>query len=142
MKCRDIASGTGGGIDTNTFHTWNSTGSAQPRYVAVKVIRAIDRYREAAKTELRVLQAIYENDPHGQYQCLILQECFDYKNHICIVTDLLGRSVYDFMCSNGVARFPGAFAGYGQAVDSVSLLPSRFGYHSHRSEAGKRSFVR
>lgn len=124
LKCRDIASGTDGGIDTNTFHTWNSTGSAQPRYVAVKVIRAIDRYREAAKTELRVLQAIYENDPHGQYQCLILQECFDYKNHICIVTDLLGRSVYDFMCSNGVARFPGSHvqAMAKQLIRSVCFL--------------------
>ncbi|KOG97697.1 serine/threonine protein kinase KNS1 [Saccharomyces eubayanus] len=77
-------------------------------YVAVKVIRAVDRYREAAKTELRILQTILNNDPQGQFQCLLLRECFDYKNHICLVTDLYGKSIYDFMCSNGIARFPGS----------------------------------
>lgn len=121
LKCYDIASSAATESQT---HAWNSTGSMQPKYVAVKVIRAIDRYREAAKTELRVLQAILENDPHGQYQCLILQECFDYKNHICIVTDLLGKSVYDFMCANGVARFPGSHvqAMAKQLIRSVCFL--------------------
>lgn len=76
--------------------------------VAVKIIRAVDRYRQAAKTELRVLQTIKENDRSGQYQCLLLREFFDYKNHICLVTDLYGRSVYDFMTNNGYARFPGS----------------------------------
>lgn len=122
LKCRDIASGTNGYADN--LSSYSSTGSTKSRYVAVKVIRAIDRYREAAKTELRVLQAIYENDPNGQFQCLILQECFDYKNHICIVTDLLGKSVYDFMCGNGIARFPGSHvqAMAKQLIRSVCFL--------------------
>lgn len=77
-------------------------------YVAIKIIRAVDRYREAAKTELRVLQEIMQNDPQGQYQCLLLNEAFDFKNHICLVTDLYGKSLYDFMCNNGIARFPGS----------------------------------
>lgn len=81
---------------------------SRPKLVAVKIIRAVDRYREAAKTELRVLRTIFENDPMGQYQCLLLRECFDYKNHICLVTDLLGKSIYDFMCNNGCPRFPGS----------------------------------
>lgn len=123
LKCYDIAGDSVIEAESQ-IHTWNSTAPVQPKYVAVKVIRAIDRYREAAKTELRVLQAILENDPHGQYQCLILQECFDYKNHICIVTDLLGRSVYDFMCANGVARFPGSHvqAMAKQLIRSVCFL--------------------
>ncbi|CUS22951.1 LAQU0S07e03928g1_1 [Lachancea quebecensis] len=86
----------------------SQSAEPQPRLVAVKIIRAVDRYREAAKTELRVLKAIIENDPTGQYQCLLLRECFDYKNHICLVTDLFGKSVYDFMCNNGCPRFPGS----------------------------------
>ena len=76
--------------------------------VAVKIIRSIDRYREAAKTELRILSTILNNDPTGQFQCLLLKDYFDYKDHICLVTDLYGRSIYDFMCSNGIARFPGS----------------------------------
>lgn len=86
----------------------SQSNDSQPRLVAVKIIRAVDRYREAAKTELRVLKAIIENDSTGQYQCLLLRECFDYKNHICLVTDLFGKSVYDFMCNNGCPRFPGS----------------------------------
>lgn len=82
--------------------------NASNKLVAVKIIRAIDRYREAAKTELRVLHTIKEHDPRGQFQCLLLSEYFDDRDHICLVTDLFGRSIYDFMCSNGVARFPGS----------------------------------
>ena len=82
--------------------------SAQQKYVAVKIIRAIDRYREAAKTELRVLNTIANTDTTGTYQCLMLQDCFDYKNHICLVTTLHGKSVYDFMCANAIGRFPGS----------------------------------
>ncbi|AMD22611.1 HHL159Wp [Eremothecium sinecaudum] len=78
------------------------------KFVAIKIIRAVDRYRQAAKTELRVLQTIKEHDPLGSYQCLVLRECFDYKNHICLVTDLFGKSIYDFMCNNGNPRFPGS----------------------------------
>lgn len=77
-------------------------------FVAVKIIRSIDRYREAAKTELRILNRIHENDPNGVYQCLLLREYFDYKDHICLVSELYGKSIYDFMCSNGIARFPGS----------------------------------
>ncbi|AET41650.1 serine/threonine protein kinase KNS1 Ecym_8380 [Eremothecium cymbalariae DBVPG len=78
------------------------------KFVAVKIIRAVERYRQAAKTELRVLQTIRDNDPSGEFQCLVLRECFDYKNHICLVTDLFGKSIYDFMCNNGNPRFPGS----------------------------------
>ncbi|GAV52029.1 hypothetical protein ZYGR_0AG00200 [Zygosaccharomyces rouxii] len=110
--------------DSGDFIMSNNPFKLNTNLVAVKVIRAIDRYREAAKTELRVLQAIRENDIPGQYQCLMLQECFEYRNHVCIVTDLLGRSVYDFMCSNGVARFPGSHvqAMAKQLIRSVCFL--------------------
>lgn len=77
-------------------------------YVAIKVIKAIDRYREAAKTELRILNTISKFDPTGSYQCLLLLDYFDYKDHICFVTNLFGKSIYDFMCSNGIPRFPGS----------------------------------
>ncbi|SCU87641.1 LAMI_0D06898g1_1 [Lachancea mirantina] len=95
--------------DFGSGASMNDAGAQQQgKFVAVKIIRAVDRYREAAKTELRVLKTILENDPSGTFQCLLLRECFDYKNHICLITDLLGKSIYDFMCDNGCARFPGS----------------------------------
>ncbi|CAB4253060.1 similar to Saccharomyces cerevisiae YLL019C KNS1 Nonessential putative protein kinase of unknown cellular role [Maudiozyma barnettii] len=78
------------------------------KFVAVKIIRAIDRYREAAKTELRVLNTIAQQDITGSFQCLLLLDYFDYKNHICLITNLHGKSIYDFMCANGIGRFPGS----------------------------------
>ncbi|SMN20392.1 similar to Saccharomyces cerevisiae YLL019C KNS1 Nonessential putative protein kinase of unknown cellular role [Maudiozyma saulgeensis] len=80
----------------------------EQKFVAVKIIRAIDRYREAAKTELRVLNTISQNDITGSFQCLLLLDYFDYKNHICLITNLHGKSIYDFMCANGIGRFPGS----------------------------------
>ncbi|CCK72084.1 serine/threonine protein kinase KNS1 KNAG_0I03000 [Huiozyma naganishii CBS 8797] len=98
--------------------------NAANAYVAVKIIRSVDRYREAAKTELRVLAQIMQNDPFGKFQCLLLTDFFDYKDHICLVSPLYGRSIYDFMCSNGVARFPGSHiqAIARQLIRSVSFL--------------------
>ena len=35
-------------------------------YVAVKVIRAVPKYREASKIEIRVLETLKEHDPTNQ----------------------------------------------------------------------------
>ncbi|KAF5099672.1 hypothetical protein D0Z00_001555 [Geotrichum galactomycetum] len=73
---------------------------------AVKIIRAIPKYRDASKIELRVLTAIAKYDRENQFQCIHLRECFDYKNHVCLVTDLLDVSIYDFLKSNKYQPFP------------------------------------
>ena len=41
-------------------------------------------------------------------KCIHLQDCFDYRNHICIVTELLGMSVFDFLKGNNFVPFPPA----------------------------------
>ncbi|PVU90304.1 hypothetical protein BB559_004695 [Furculomyces boomerangus] len=73
--------------------------------VAIKVIRAIDKYREAAHIEIRVLKTLENFDPLNKYKCIRLNEWFDYKNHICMVFDLLGPSVFDFLKSNEFRPF-------------------------------------
>ena len=35
-------------------------------------------------------------------------EYFDYRNHICLVTPLLGQSVFDFLKGNSFQPFPEA----------------------------------
>ncbi|CAN6623661.1 dual specificity protein kinase Kns1p [Trichomonascus vanleenenianus] len=93
-------------------------------HCAIKIIRAIQKYRDASRTELRVLTALSRYDRENHNKCIHLRECFDYKNHICIVTDLLGISVFDFMHSNRFLPFPGShiqsFAR--QLLQSVSFL--------------------
>ena len=65
-------------------------------HVAIKIIRNIQKYRDAAKIELRVLSTLKKFDPDNTNHCIHLRECFDYRGHICIVTDLLKISLYDF----------------------------------------------
>lgn len=76
--------------------------------VAIKIIKSIKKYREASKIELRVLTMLKKHDPTNKFQCIHLRECFDYRDHICIVTDLLKVSLYDFMEKNSFLPFPGS----------------------------------
>ncbi|KAI2068871.1 serine threonine protein kinase CMGC group [Ophidiomyces ophidiicola] len=73
---------------------------------AVKIIRSVQKYRDASRIELRVLSTLASNDQTNRNKCIHLRDCFDFRNHICIVTDLLGQSVFDFLKSNGFVPFP------------------------------------
>ncbi|KAI5284780.1 dual specificity protein kinase kns1, partial [Ascosphaera aggregata] len=81
-------------------------GDRRKRHVAVKIIRSVQKYRDASKIELRVLQTLKQNDKTNRNRCIHLRECFDYRGHICIVTDLLAMSVFDFLKNNGFTPFP------------------------------------
>ncbi|KAH6606856.1 hypothetical protein Trco_006009 [Trichoderma cornu-damae] len=74
--------------------------------VAVKIIRSVQKYRDASKIELRVLATLKANDEENRNRCIHLRDCFDYRGHICIVMDLLGQSVFDFLKGNGFVPFP------------------------------------
>ncbi|KAL9054531.1 MAG: hypothetical protein Q9162_004087 [Coniocarpon cinnabarinum] len=73
---------------------------------AIKIIRAVPKYRDASRIELRVLSTLKSNDRSNRNRCIHLRDCFDFRNHICIVTDLLGSSVFDFLKLNGFVPFP------------------------------------
>ncbi|KAG6026146.1 hypothetical protein E4U41_001340 [Claviceps citrina] len=75
-------------------------------HVAVKVIRSIQKYRDAARIEARVLQTILYNDPINKYRCIHPKDIFEYKNHVCISMNLLDLSIFDFLKSNNFAPFP------------------------------------
>ncbi|GAB7341745.1 hypothetical protein MBLNU457_g0079t2 [Dothideomycetes sp. NU457] len=74
--------------------------------VAVKIIRSIQKYRDASRIELRVLSTLACNDKNNRNKCIHLRDTFDFRNHICIVTDLLGQSVFDFLKGNQFVPFP------------------------------------
>ncbi|RKP06349.1 kinase-like domain-containing protein [Thamnocephalis sphaerospora] len=93
----------GQGTFGKVAHCWDRQTR---RYCAVKIIRAVQKYRDASRIEIRVLRELQRWDPENQYRCIHLRECFDYRNHICMVFDLLGQSVFDFMKSNHFAPFP------------------------------------
>ncbi|KAK6920614.1 Protein kinase domain [Dillenia turbinata] len=73
--------------------------------VAIKIVRGIKKYREAAMIEIEVLQQLGKNDKGGNC-CVQIRNWFDYRNHICIVFEKLGPSLYDFLRKNNYRPFP------------------------------------
>lgn len=74
-------------------------------FVAIKIIRSIHKYREAAMIEIDVLQRLARHDIGGT-RCVQIRNWFDYRNHICIVFEKLGPSLYDFLRKNSYRSFP------------------------------------
>ncbi|XP_015786680.1 serine/threonine-protein kinase Doa isoform X3 [Tetranychus urticae] len=82
--------------------------------VALKIIKNVDKYREAAKLEINVLEKLAEADPHGkqsngdssQSLCVKMLDWFDYHGHICIAFEMLGLSVFDFLKDNNYQPYP------------------------------------
>ncbi|KAK4745529.1 hypothetical protein SAY87_011841 [Trapa incisa] len=74
-------------------------------YVAIKVVRNIGKYRDAALIEVNILQHIAKND-RGNSRCVHIQNWFDYRGHVCIVFEKLGPSLYDFLKRNRYHPFP------------------------------------
>lgn len=76
------------------------------RLCAIKIIRAVQKYRDASKIEIRVLDTLKRHDPRNSNKCLHLNDCFDFRNHVCMVFDLLGQSIYDWLKDNSFCPFP------------------------------------
>jgi len=74
--------------------------------VALKVIKNIEKYRDAAFLEINVLNKIREKDPEGKYKCVTMSDWFNYHGHICIAFELLGLSTYDFQKDNHYIPYP------------------------------------
>ncbi|KPP74948.1 dual specificity protein kinase CLK4-like [Scleropages formosus] len=73
--------------------------------VALKIIKNIDRYREAALSEVEVLEQLNSLDSERRYACVQMLDWFDHHGHICIVFELLGLSTYDFLKENSFLPF-------------------------------------
>uniref|UniRef100_UPI0037E89690 dual specificity protein kinase CLK4-like isoform X1 n=2 Tax=Semicossyphus pulcher TaxID=241346 RepID=UPI0037E89690 len=81
----------------------HSSGGAR---VALKIIKNIDRYREAAMSEVEVLEQLKSLDSDKRYSCVHILDSFDYHGHVCIAFELLGLSTYDFLKENNFQPFP------------------------------------
>ncbi|AQK94843.1 hypothetical protein ZEAMMB73_Zm00001d010768 [Zea mays] len=70
-------------------------------YVAIKVVRGIHKYCDAAMVEIDVLNRLAENEKYRSL-CVQIQIWFDYRNHICM--DVL---LYIALCFAGLEVKPG-----------------------------------
>ncbi|XP_054869832.1 dual specificity protein kinase CLK2b isoform X3 [Amphiprion ocellaris] len=74
--------------------------------VALKIIKNLEKYREAAKLEISVLEKISEEDPSNKHNCVQMLDWFYYYGHVCISFELLSLSTFDFLKSNNFLPYP------------------------------------
>ena len=76
-------------------------------HVALKVIKNIHKYREAARLEINVLKTLNAKEPSaGRNLCVRMYDSFNYYGHMCLTFEVLGESVFDFLKSNGYYPYP------------------------------------
>lgn len=73
--------------------------------VALKVVKAVRKYRHAARTEVNLLQHIGAH-PEASRHVITLIDHFEYNGHICMIFPKYGMSVYDFLRRNSYKGFP------------------------------------
>ncbi|KAM4620868.1 dual specificity protein kinase CLK4-like isoform 2-T2 [Polymixia lowei] len=74
-------------------------------HVALKIVKNMERFREAAMSEIRVLEEINSLDDDKRFACVRMLDWFDHHGHICIVFELLGLSTFDFLKKNDFLPF-------------------------------------
>ncbi|XP_038624605.1 dual specificity protein kinase CLK2 isoform X2 [Tachyglossus aculeatus] len=74
--------------------------------VALKIIKNVEKYKEAARLEINVLEKINEKDPDNKNLCVQMFDWFDYHGHMCISFELLGLSTFDFLKDNNYVPYP------------------------------------
>jgi serine/threonine protein kinase len=100
-----ILSVLGEGTFGRVLECWDSVARAR---CAVKVIRNVQKYRDAAMIEIEVLKTLSGGDPLGggeSFNCITLRRAFEYRGHVCMVFDKCGPSLYDFLRANRYKPF-------------------------------------
>ncbi|XP_059552034.1 dual specificity protein kinase CLK3-like [Myotis daubentonii] len=96
----DLGKGTFGKVVECLDH---ARGKSQ---VALKIIRNVDKYREAARLEINVLQKIKEKDKENQFLCVFMYDWFNFHGHMCIAFELLGKNTFEFLKENHFQPYP------------------------------------
>lgn len=61
--------------------------------VAIKVVKSINKYFQYEMNEVRILKRLKEQNLNKHF--VELKGAFIYKNHLCIILELLGKNLYD-----------------------------------------------
>lgn len=77
----------------------------EERHVAIKIVRSIQKYRQAAQMEIDVLLQLNTRDPNNTYHCVKFYSWFEYKSHVCMVFEKLGLSLYEQLRANHFKPF-------------------------------------
>jgi serine/threonine protein kinase len=76
------------------------------RLVAVKAVRRIPKYVEAAKIEASIISDVNTRDIGNESLCVKYYRSMEWQRHFFIVTEPLGKSLYDFIKANNYKPLP------------------------------------
>jgi len=96
-------------------------------YCAVKVVRAVPKYKKAAELEVTVLLQL-----EGHHGCVRLLRHFEYQGHICMSFELLGPNLYEIMRACSFRPFSLAHVRRigAQVLESLCLVHGRSIVHT------------
>lgn len=75
------------------------------RSVALKIIRNQARFHTQAKEEIKILTKLLENDPDDKFNVVHMYENFMFRNHPCIVFELLSLNLFELSRKNSFSGF-------------------------------------
>ncbi|KAK2103387.1 Dual specificity protein kinase clk3 [Saguinus oedipus] len=81
-------------------------GTRGKSQVALKIIRNVGKYREAARLEINVLKKIKEKDKENKFLCVLMSDWFNFHGHMCIAFELLGKNTFEFLKENNFQPYP------------------------------------
>lgn len=73
--------------------------------VALKVIRNQQRFHNQAKEEIKILTKLLEHDKENSFNIIHMHENFMFRNHPCIVFELLSLNLFELSRKNSFAGF-------------------------------------
>ncbi len=69
------------------------------RVVAIKILKNHPSYLRQGNVEIQILQTLSQQDTES-HNIVRAIECFQHKNHMCLVFELLEQNLYEFLKSN------------------------------------------
>jgi len=92
----------GKGVFSNVVKCREIGGEKRP--VAIKIIRANEMMKKAAEKEVDMLRRLNEADPDDRRHVVRLFNVFTYRNHMCLVFELMGHNVRQALKLHGKGR--------------------------------------
>ncbi|VDL19070.1 unnamed protein product [Hymenolepis diminuta] len=72
---------------------------ASNRNVAIKILKNHPSYLRQGNVEVQILQTLSQHDTEA-HNIVRAIECFQHRNHMCLVFELLEQNLYEFLKSN------------------------------------------
>lgn len=75
-------------------------------YVAIKIIKNKKRFHQQAAVELKILDYISKNDLSDKSHLIHYLDSFIFRQHLCLVFEMLYGNLYECLKSNSFQGFP------------------------------------